>query len=129
MDIVYVENPIYDTTNNIYSLYLAKEYLLNENTLLLESDLIFEGEILDKVLDDPYPNLAVVDKYQSWMDGTVVKIDKNNNINSFVPKNDFKFEDIPHYLKTVNIYKFSKEFATTHYVPFLEAYSKALGNN
>ncbi len=129
MDIIYVENPIYDRTNNIYSLYLAKEYLLYNDTLLIESDLIFDGEILDKVLTDPYPNLAVVDRYQSWMDGTVVKIDKDNNIKSFIPKKDFKFEEISNCFKTVNIYKFSKEFSRTHYVPFLEAYSKALGNN
>jgi len=129
MEIMYVENPVYDKTNNIYSLYLAKEYLLREDTLLLESDLIFEKKILDKVLDDSYPNLALVDRYQSWMDGTVVEIDEENTIKSFVPKSNFKFEDIPKYYKTVNIYKFSKEFASSHYVPFLEAYSKALGNN
>ena len=42
--IVYVTNDIYDKTNNIYSLYLAKKYLLQEDTLLLESDLIFENK-------------------------------------------------------------------------------------
>jgi len=129
LDIEYIENPVYDRTNNIYSLYLAKEHLLKEDTLLLESDLIFEESILDKVLDNTYPNLAVVDKYQSWMDGTVVTLDENNNILSFVPKSKFQFKDISAYFKTVNIYKFSKEFSASHYVPFLEAYSKALGNN
>ena len=39
--ICYVNNPIYDKTNNIYSLALAKDYLLQEDTLLLESDIIF----------------------------------------------------------------------------------------
>ena len=33
------------------------------------------------------------------------------------------------YYKTVNLYKFSREFSRTHYVPFLVAYTKALGNN
>lgn len=129
VEILYVENPIYDKTNNIYSLYLAKNFLTADDTLLLESDLIFDELILDKVLNDQYPNLAVVDKYQSWMDGTVVKIDKDNNITSFVPKSSFEYEEIPHYYKTVNIYKFSKGFSQSHYVPFLDAYSKALGNN
>jgi len=129
LKIEYVENPIYDKTNNIYSLYLAKEYLLQEDTILLESDLIFESQILSKVIDDPYPNLAVVAKYQSWMDGTVVSLDDEDNITSFVPKKNFRFEDIDLYFKTVNIYKFSKSFARSHYVPFLEAYSRALGNN
>lgn len=127
--IVYVNNPIYDKTNNIYSLFLAKDYLLNEDTLLLEADLILDQSILNKVIKNEYPNLAVVDKYQSWMDGTVVKIDKASNIKSFVPKKNFQYNEINDYYKTVNVYKFSKGFSNTHYVPFLEAYSKALGNN
>jgi len=128
-EIEFVENPIYDKTNNIYSLYLAKDYLLKDDTLLLESDLIFDNSILPKLINETYPSLALVAKYENWMDGTVVTIDEENNIKSFIPVNKFQFEDIPGYFKTVNIYKFSKEFSTSHYVPFLEAYSKALGNN
>ena len=50
------------------------------------------------------------------------------SITSFVPKRHFNIRDIGYY-KTVNVYKFSKSFSRTHYVPFLEAYSSALGNN
>lgn len=127
--VIYVTNEIYDKTNNIYSLYLARDHLMKEDTLLLESDLIFEDAVLDRVVRDPYPSLALVAKYESWMDGTVVTIDDDNNIRSFLGKKQFKFEDIRSYYKTVNIYKFSREFSNSHYVPFLEAYSKALGNN
>ena len=125
----YVNNKIYYKTNNIYSLYLAKNYLLKEDTLLLESDLIFEDSLLKRIINEPYPSLALVAKYESWMDGTVVTLDKDNNILSFVDKRYFKFEDIKNYYKTVNIYKFSKSFSNSHYVPFLKAYSKALGDN
>ncbi len=128
-EIVYVNNPIYDQTNNIYSLFLAKNYLEADDTLLLESDLIYGPQVIGKLLSDPYPNLALVDKYESWMDGTVVTISKENKIRNFVSKKDFKYSEIDSYYKTVNIYKFSEEFSKTHYVPFLEAYSKALGNN
>lgn len=127
--VAFVHNPVYDRTNNIYSLSLAKEYLCRDDTLLLESDLIFEDAVLQKLLDDPRQTLALVDKYESWMDGTVVTLDANDNILSFVPGSKFNFDDIPGYYKTVNIYKFSKHFSQTHYVPFLEAYTKALGNN
>lgn len=127
--ISFVNNPIYDKTNNIYSLMLAKDYLLKEDTILLESDLIFEDSVLQTLLDDPRETLALVDKYESWMDGTCIKIDKNDTIEAFISGNKFVFEDIPYYYKTVNIYKFSKHFSETHYVPFLEAYSIALGNN
>ncbi len=127
--ICYVNNPIYDKTNNIYSLSLAKDYLLKEDTLLLESDLIFEDSVLRTLIEDPRDTLALVDKYESWMDGTCVKISENDTIEAFVPGKKFVFEDIPQYYKTVNIYKFSKRFSESHYVPFLDAYSKALGNN
>lgn len=127
--IEFVDNPIYDKTNNIYSLYLAKDYLLKEDTLLLESDLIFEDSVLEEILSDPRQSLALVDKYESWMDGTCVKVDEFDSITAFVPGKKFRFDEISSYYKTVNIYKFSKHFSVTHYVPFLEAYSKALGNN
>ncbi|MDE5612916.1 MAG: NTP transferase domain-containing protein, partial [Odoribacter sp.] len=127
--ILYVENPIYDQTNNIYSLYLAKDYLLEQDTLLLESDLIFEDAVLERLVRHPYPSLALVAKFESWMDGTVVTLDEEDNIKRFISPQQFSFEEIPSYYKTVNIYKFSKHFSTSHYIPFLEAYCKALGNN
>ena len=127
--IVYVENTIYDKTNNIYSLFLAKDYLVEEDTLLLESDLIFEPAVIQKLISDFFPNIALVDKYESWMDGTVVTIDEESHITRFIDKNHFRFEEIKSYYKTVNIYKFSKDFSAKYYVPFLAAYSTALGNN
>ncbi len=127
--IEYVNNPIYDKTNNIYSLALAKEQLCEDDTLLFESDLIFEDSVIDVLLEDPRETLALVDKYESWMDGTCVKLSDDDDIEAFVPGKKFKFNEIKDYYKTVNIYKFSKEFSKTHYVPFLEAYTKALGNN
>ena len=127
--IIYVDNPIYDRTNNIYSLYLAKDFMLEEDTILLESDLIYEPAVVRRLLSDDFPNIALVDKYESWMDGTVVTIDEDDRITRFIDKNRFQFEDIKSYYKTVNIYKFSKDFSSKYYVPFLTAYSTALGNN
>mgnify|MGYP005767825949 CR=1 FL=1 len=125
----YVENPIYNKTNNIYSLFLAKEELAYDDTLLVESDLIFEDGVFEKVLSNPFPNLAVVAKYESWMDGTMVVLDGENNIVTFVPKSAFSYNDVERYYKTANIYKFSRDFSVTKYIPFLEAYSKAMGTN
>ena len=127
--IEFVENAVYDQTNNIYSLYLAKDYLTTEDTLLFESDLIMEDAVIEKLLNHPYPDLALVDKYESWMDGTVVTIDEENRIQRFIPNSQFKYEEIPFYYKTVNVYKFSKQFSANMYVPFMEAYCTALGKN
>lgn len=127
--IVYIDNRVYDRTNNIYSLALAKDYLCKEDTLLFESDVIFEDSVLDILLEDPRETLALVDKYESWMDGTCVKLSEDDDIEEFIPGKKFKFKDIHVYYKTVNIYKFSRHFSQTHYVPFLEAYQTALGEN
>ena len=129
LKIEYINNPIYEKTNNIYSLALAKKELQEDDTLLLESDLIFDDKMLSLLVDNPFPNLALVAKYESWMDGTMVKIDRDNNIVNFITKAAFDYSEANSYYKTVNIYKFSKEFSCSKYVPFLEAYSKAVGNN
>ncbi|MDY3789212.1 aminotransferase class I/II-fold pyridoxal phosphate-dependent enzyme [Bacteroides fluxus] len=129
LKIEYINNPVYDTTNNIYSLSLAKEELQKEDTLLIESDLIFDDALFPMIVNDPYPNLALVAKYETWMDGTMVCIDADCNIVNFVPKQAFRYEDVDVYYKTVNIYKFSREFSSNEYVPFLDAYSKVMGNN
>lgn len=127
--IEFIDNPIYDKTNNIYSLWLAKDELLSDDTLLLESDLIFEDKVLENLINDPCDTIALVDKYESWMDGTCVMIDEDKHITRFISGKELNYDKTDKYYKTVNIYKFSKEFSKTHYVPFLEAYSKALGNN
>ena len=129
LKIEYVNNPVYEKTNNIYSLALAKDQLQADDTLLIESDLIFDDSLLTKLVNNPFPNLALVAKYETWMDGTMVCIDSENNIVNFVTKAAFNYQNVDQYYKTVNIYKFSKEFAQTKYVPFLEAYTKAVGNN
>lgn len=127
--IVFVQNPVYQKTNNIYSLYLAREYLCREDTLLLESDLIFEDAVLDALLDDPRDTLALVDRYESWMDGTCVTLNEDSTIKAFIPGNKFRFSEAADYYKTVNIYKFGRQFSQKYYVPFLEAYQAALGVN
>jgi len=129
LDLVYVLNEIYEKTNNIYSLWLAREYLAADDTLLLESDLIFQYQILERLLADPEPNLAVVSKFEAWMDGTVTMVDEERNIVSVIDKSAFKWKRVEEYYKTVNIYKFSRKFSVSYYLPFLEAYLTAFGHN
>lgn len=128
-NIEFINNKDYSTTNNIYSLALAADYMRTDDTLLFESDLIFENKIVDKILKDSRPNLAVVDKYESWMDGTVVKIEKDGTIRTFISKKYFDYKEKEQYYKTVNIYKFSKEFAKEQYLPMLNAYISVFGDN
>ena len=129
INIEFVNNPIYDKTNNIYSLALAKDYLCADDTILMESNLIVEDGIIDKLLNHTDKDLALVAKYEQWMDGTMVRIDDNRRILQFIPKAGFRYEEADDYYKTVNIYKFSREFSSKQYIPFLEAYCKVMGNN
>lgn len=129
MDLVFIENIDYASTNNIYSFYLAKSELIKDDTLLMESDLIFDFRIIEGLLSNHSKNIAAVAKYKSWMDGTCVKLEKNGDVRSFISKDNFDYSDIDSYYKTVNIYKFSKNFLKNVYFPFLEAYMSAYGFN
>lgn len=125
----YIINENYATTNNIYSLYLAREALAREDTILLESDLVYDKQLLCEMLASPEKNLVAVAKFEQWMDGTVTRLSEDGTILEFIEKKDFKFQNAEEYYKTVNIYKFSKEFSQNQYIPFLEAYIKAYGTN
>lgn len=127
--IEYIVNDVYNRTNNIFSLSLAKEQMMQEDTLLLESDLIFEERLIDLLIEDKRDTLALVDKFESWMDGTCIVVDENDNITDFILGKLLKYHEKEHYYKTVNIYKFGAEFSQNVYVPFLEAYAKVMGNN
>lgn len=127
--ILFIDNEKYDRTNNIYSLSLAQDYLVAEDTLLFESDLIFEERVVDRLIEDKRENLAVVAKYESWMDGTCLDIDSTDRIIDFIPGRVINFLDKEKYFKTVNIYKFSSKFSKDIYVPCLDAYRRAKGEN
>ena len=127
--IEFIINGVYDKTNNIFSLSLAKEQMIEDDTLLLESDLIFEERLIDMLLEDKRDSLALVDKFESWMDGTCIVVDQDDNITDFIPGKLLQYREKEQYYKTVNIYKFGADFSKNVYVPFLEAYAKVMGNN
>lgn len=129
IQIDFIDNDVYDSTNNIYSLYLARDVLSSDDTILLESDLIFDKEIIREIVSSPEKNLAVVSHFENWMDGTVTVLNEEKAIKRIVSKSDFDWNKIDSYYKTVNIYKFSKEFSKNIYMPFLGAYQTAYSKN
>jgi len=129
MEIHFVYNRDYASTNNIYSLYLARKYLARDDTILMESDLIYDPTLVRDIVNCPDENAVAVARYEHWMDGTVTVLDSENRIIEFVEKKDFRYAQVGEYYKTVNIYKFSKDFSKKQYIPFLEAYIKAYGAN
>jgi histidinol-phosphate/aromatic aminotransferase/cobyric acid decarboxylase-like protein/choline kinase len=125
----YVLNPIYAKSNNIYSLLLVRDFMEREDSLLLESDVVFDPAIIEDSLRDPSPNLAVVAKFRPWMDGTVTKLDDREFISCFISKKEIVWSDLDQYFKTVNIYKLSRQFSREKVFPFLEVYIRAKGLN
>jgi len=47
MSIEYVHSPVYKTTNNIYSLWMARK-VITEPFVLIESDLVFDPSLLNE---------------------------------------------------------------------------------
>ncbi len=88
--VIFISNDIYDRTNNIYSLLLTKDYLEQDDTLLLESDLVYEDAVLTDLVADPRETVAVVDRYADWMSGTCVTVDdEDGRIIRFVMGSEF----------------------------------------
>jgi choline kinase len=99
--IEYIFSPLYKTTNNIYSLWMARK-VINESFLLLESDLVFDESLLNAML---HPDRIAVAKMQPWMNGTCVTINKHQRVKAFIMGNADSFGESRY--KTVNIYSIS----------------------
>lgn len=126
---VFVDNSEYQTTNNIYSLWLARRQMAEDDTLLLESDLIYEDAVLEMAAETGYDAAAVVARYRPGMDGTVVTLDRESVITEFIPKSLFNPADADRYYKTVNIYSFGRSFAETTFIPALGEFIDRHGRN
>lgn len=97
----YVSSPLYKTTNNIYSLWMAREAIW-EPFLLVESDLVFDVSLLDDMLR---PGRIAVARMKLWMNGSTVTIDKFQNVKAFWNGTAAPLDEISY--KTVNIYSLS----------------------
>jgi choline kinase len=123
LDIQFVVNSEWDKTNNIVSLYMAKDYL-NEDFLLIEGDIVAEQESLF-LLDAP--NLMALDHFQDFMDGTVVSLTEDNEVARFYLKSSpDRPEDLSGLYKTVNIYSLANQDFRWSILPRLD---RLIANN
>ena len=123
MKIQYISNELYSSTNNNYSLYLAKD-VVYEDILLIECDILFKKEILDKMMEYKSECSILVSPYnKETMDGTIIYTDSNDKaIELVLGKYQKSDDDFSKAYKTINIYKFSYEFWQNKFVPELENY-------
>lgn len=129
-DFHWVHNAAYATTNNIVSLHLAMDALpAGTDVLIIESDLLFDPAILARLLVNPQPNVALVDRHRPGLDGTVVTVE-HGVVTGIIPPHlqgaRFDFSDK---FKTLNIYKFSAEFCDRSFRSLLEFYVRAVSDN
>lgn len=106
-----IQNPLFSTTNNIYSIYLAMQRLQSGFTII-ESDLIFEAEALEFLRQ---PDTAALDRYDTALhNGTTVTVSEEGFINTMnigaAPN-----QNLHNCCKTVNIWSFSQENAAFFY--------------
>lgn len=127
--VVFVDNSDYRHTNNIYSLWLTREFLEEMDSLVLESDMIFEDRVIEKMLAVDNGCGTFVARPRPWMDGSIVKLDKDNNIVYFVDDEEAKRIDPSYYHKIVSIYKFKKRYVSEKYMTYLNEYVKKNKDN
>lgn len=99
-----IVNNDYDKTNNMYSLNLTKEYLKNDDFILMNADVYYESEIIKVLLNDEHKNLIVCDNGKYIEES--MKISKKGEKIIKISKNIKKEEA---YGVSIDVYKFSKE--------------------
>lgn len=126
----FVHNAKYRETNNIYSMALAFEQCtIDSDIILIESDLLYRPEVITRLINSEYSNVALVDKFRSGMDGTVVTVEDKIITNVIPPHLQSESFDFSDKFKTLNIYKFSREFCETSFKKLLVYYANVIDNN
>ena len=101
--VVYINNSEYENTSNLYSLNLAGEYLKEDDTLVIESDIVYEAAVIDRILESDEECLTFVSRPKPWMDGSIVTLDGDSYINDFIGADNFAFQNMDSYYKTVSM--------------------------
>lgn len=126
--ITYYENPRFLETNNIVSLYKALDFC-NDDMLMLECDIYYHKEMLEKLLQGEGECSILVSPFNpDTMDGTVIRVEKDRAQELILGKWQGENFDYSDTRKTVNMYRFTKEF-TGKYMPLIRWYVENMGEN
>lgn len=105
LNVKYIYNKFFDSTNNIYSLWLTKDHLLGEDMLLMDSDIIFDKNIITKLLASGYENCLALKRHKVHLEEIKTKVDSTGRINE-IGKDVIPKEAIG---ESIGIEKFSAE--------------------
>jgi len=121
-EFIFVKNEIFDKTNNIYSLYLANEFM-HDGFYLFEADVFCDDFIMESFFANENANIILVDKFTNEMNGTVVRFDDNYSVDGMYLNKD-QLDDFDHSdtYKTLNFYRIGKEFIANFFLGKLQAH-------
>ena len=128
-EIVILENDSCEETGSIYSLLLAKDHLLLDDTVILNAQMIVEDSVLESVLNEKKECNVLVDTDKNWMSGENVSIGDDDRVLSFGKKKISNTYSSRASYKMVGICKFDRTFAGKYYIPVLETMTNVLGNS
>lgn len=80
LNVTYIYNEVYNSTNNIYSLWLTKESVADDEMLLMDSDIVFEKEIIGKLISSGYDNCLALKKHDVQDEEIKVKADDRGRV-------------------------------------------------
>jgi choline kinase len=103
----YLYNDKYDSTNNIYSLWMTKDLVINDDMILMDSDILFDYKIIELLLNSGYQNcLAVRSDHELSDEEIKVTVDSNKVIKKISKVVDPKIA----IGESIGIEKFSREY-------------------
>ena len=76
----FIHNKDYETTNNIYSLWLAQPEAEGQDILLLDSDLLYDPQIVERVLADKHENVLTLIRHELGEEEMKVVMDAEGRI-------------------------------------------------
>ena len=126
--ISYYENARYLETNNIVSLYNAASFC-DDEMLMLECDIYYHKEMLEKLITGKGECSILVSPFNpETMDGSVVRVDGDKAVELVLGKWQGEGFDYTDTRKTVNMYRFTKDFVGK-YMPLIKWYVENMGEN
>jgi len=120
VDITYVESSVFDRTGSAYSLWLARNTLLQGDALLLEGDVFFEEAVLDRLVQSRHGDVAALAPFDETMTGSAVTLSADGFIQEVRMNQSVANLGREPLFKTINLFRFGAATLRDKIVPALD---------
>ena len=111
------------------SLYKAIDFC-DDDMIMLECDIYYHKEMIEKLLQGEGECSILVSPFNpETMDGSVIRVDGDKALELILGKWQGEDFDYAPTRKTVNMYKFEKNFVKNKYMPLIRWYVECMGEN